>query len=364
MKVALVYDRVNKIGGAERVLQTFHEIFPKAPLYTAVYNSKKAPWAKIFPKVIPSFLQKIPFAQENHEFLGVLTPLAFESFNLSKYDLVFSVTSEAAKGINVKPGSYHICYCLTPTRYLWSGYNFYLNHPGKLGKIPFFPYLARPFLWYTKFWDRIAAQRPDKIIAISSVVKKRIKKYYQREATIIYPPVDVAFFKNEISQKEDFYLIVSRLEAYKKVDLAIQAFNRLGLPLFIIGKGSEEEKLKKMAKSNIKFLGQLTDTKLKDYYKRSKALIMPQEEDFGIVAIEAQAAGTPVIAFQKGGAIDTVIEGKTGVFFSQQKVESLIKAIRKFKRTKFKKEDLFKNALKFSKEKFKKEILSLISNYE
>ena len=366
MKVALVYDRVNKWGGAERVLLTLHEIFPKAPLYTAVYDSKKASWAKVFPKVIPSFLQKIPFAKTNHEFLGTFTPIAFESFDFNDYDLVISITSEAAKGIITEPGTLHLCYCLTPTKYLWSDYNFYLKNPGKLGKIPFFPYLAKPFLWYTGYWDKITAQRPDKIMAISSVVKNRIKKYYKRDSEIIYPPVDVDFFKNTkgngYKQKENFYLLVSRLVPYKRVDLAIRAFNKLGLPLFIVGKGVEEENLKKIAKGNIKFLGELTDEKLRDYYRRSKALVMPQEEDFGIVAIEAQAAGTPVIAFRAGGVLETVIEGKTGVFFDRQKPESLIKAVFKFKRLKFKKEDLLENALKFSKDKFKQNFLKLIND--
>ncbi len=365
MKVALVYDRANKWGGAERVLLTLHELFPKAPLYTTVYDSQKASWVKNFPKVIPSFLQKIPFAKTNHEFLGTFTPIAFESFDFRGYDLVISVTSESAKGIITDPETLHICYCLTPTRYLWSGYDFYLRNPGRPGKIPFFPYLAKPFLWYTRYWDKNAAQRPDKMIAISSAVKERIKKYYKRNSEIIYPSVDIDFFKDkkrDSTKKENFYLLVSRLVPYKRVDLAIKAFNELGLPLFIIGKGTERKNLKRIAKSNIKFLGELTDEKLRDYYRRSKALIMPQEEDFGIVAVEAQAAGTPVIAFKKGGALDTVIEEETGVFFDQQKPESLIKGVNKFKKLKFKKENLLKNALRFSKENFKQNFLELINN--
>lgn len=287
--------------------------------------------------------------------------MIFEAFDFSDFDLVISVTSEAAKGIIVQPSTKYLCYCLTPTRYLWSSYNTYFRKNSLIG------ILGEPAIKYLRGWDKIAAQRPDLMVGISTAVGNRIKKYYKREAKIIYPPVDVNFFKktknlNNNEQKQNFYLVVSRFVLYKKIDLAIKAFNKLGLPLFIVGKGVEEENLKKIAKSNIKFLGELTDEKLRDYYKRSKALIMPQEEDFGIVAIEAQAAGTPVIAFRKGGALDTVIEGKTGVFFDQQKPESLIKGVNKFERMKFKKEDLLRNALRFSKEKFKQNFLELINN--
>jgi len=364
MKTALVYDRVNKWGGAERVLLSLHEIFPDAPLYTAVYDAKKAGWAKVFPKVIPSFLQKIPFAKGNHEFLGTFTPLAFESFDLSEYDLVISVTSEAAKGVITRPSSLHICYCLTPTRYLWSGHDFYFKHPGKLNKIPYFRYLSRPFVSYARNWDMVAASRPDIYIAISTAVKERIRKYYDRDAKVIYPPVDTEMFvpKGRV-KKGNFYLLVSRLIPYKRVDLAIKAFNRLGLPLLIVGSGSEEAGLKRMAKRNIKFMGEMTDKKLADYYRKCTALIFPQEEDFGIVAVEAQASGTPVIAFKAGGALDTVIPGKTGIFFTKQTSSSLFSAVRKFQSLRFDIGQLRKSAERFSKERFKKEFLETVNNY-
>lgn len=352
-KVAIVYDRVNKWGGAERVLVALHEIFPEAPLYTAVYSSKKAKWAKIFPLVVPSFLQKIPLMQDKHEFLGTLTPLAFESFDFSEYDLVISVTSEAAKGIITKPGTLHLCYCLTPTRYLWSGYDIYFPKGSFLRRI------SAPAVNYLKKWDKIACQRPDLMVAISTAVRARIKKYYRRDSRIIFPPVDVEKFKGKRA-KENYYLLVGRLVSYKRVDLAVKAFNRLGLPLVIVGTGREERKLKAMAKFNIKFVGSLTDDKLADYYRRCAALIFPQEEDFGIAAVEAQAAGAPVIAFKAGGALDTVIDGKTGVFFEKQTVGSLVAAIKKFKHLRFNGNDLAKNAEKFSKENFKRKFLKLI----
>ncbi len=352
MKTAFLYDRVNKWGGAERVLLALHEVFPDAPLFTAVYSSENAPWAKVFPKIIPTFLQNIPLARDKHELLGTFTPIAFENLDLSGFDLVISITSEAAKGVIVRPPTKHICYCLTPTRYLWSGYDFYFKN--ELLKL-----ISKPAVNYLRNWDKIAAQRPDKMVAISHAVKKRIRKYYNRHSTVIFPPVEIDNFKIDISKKrkrESFYLVVSRLVPYKMVDLAISAFNDLGSPLYIVGAGSEKERLETMAKGNIKFLGHLTDIELADYYKRCKAFVFPQEEDFGIVALEAQAAGAPVIAYKAGGALDTVIEGKTGVFFDKQNKESLKKAIKKFEKLSFSQRDLIKNAERFSKKRFKREI--------
>ena len=353
MKTAFLYDRVNKWGGAERTLLALHDVFPDAPLFTAVYSAENAPWAKVFPEVIPTFLQNIPFTKDKHELLGTFTPIAFENLDLTSFDLVISVTSEAAKGVIVQPPTKHICYCLTPTRYLWSGYDIYFKNP--LLKL-----ISRPVVDYLRGWDKIAAQRPDKMIAISHAVKKRIKKYYNRHSEVIFPPVELDHFKKDSSDKKKrkkFFLVVSRLVPYKTVDLAVSAFNKLGLPLVVVGTGSEEEKLKNMAKDNIKFVGHLTETKLADYYKKCAAFIFPQEEDFGIVALEAQAAGAPVIAFKAGGALDTVIEGKTGVFFDKQNTESLVKAVRKFEKLSFSQKDLINNAKRFSKERFKREIL-------
>ena len=353
MKTAFLYDRVNKWGGAERTLLALHDVFPDAPLFTAVYSAENAPWAKVFPEVIPTFLQNIPFTKDKHELLGTFTPIAFENLDLTSFDLVISVTSEAAKGVIVQPPTKHICYCLTPTRYLWSGYDIYFKNP--LLKL-----ISRPVVDYLRGWDKIAAQRPDKMIAISHAVKKRIKKYYNRHSEVIFPPVELDHFTKDSSDKKKrkkFFLVVSRLVPYKTVDLAVSAFNKLGLPLVVVGTGSEEEKLKNMAKDNIKFVGHLTDTKLADYYKKCAAFIFPQEEDFGIVALEAQAAGAPVIAFKAGGALDTVIEGKTGVFFDKQNTESLVKAVRKFEKLSFSQKDLINNAKRFSKERFKREIL-------
>lgn len=352
MKVAIVYDRVNKWGGAERVLLALHEIFPKAPLYTSVYDPKNASWAKVFPKIHTSFLQKVPLAKENHEFLAIFMPLVFSLFDFSKYDLVISVTSEAAKGIKAKGKTKHICYCLTPTRYLWSGYNNYFR--GNFSKV-----ISWPAVKLLRFWDVKVSKNPDKMIAISTEVQKRIKKYYKRDSQIIFPPVQISTNRN-VNKENKYYLLVSRLDfGYKKVDLAIKAFNKLGLPLVIVGGGKEEKKLNKMAKENIIFAGRVGEKRLWEYYKGAIALIMPQEEDFGIVAVEAQIFGVPVIAFKKGGASDTVVDGKTGVLFDKQTVGSLTKAVRQFNRKRFNSKLIIENAKRFKESLFKKQFIDL-----
>ena len=342
MRTAIVYDRVNKWGGAEQVLLALHELFPKAPLYTSVYNKKTAEWAEVFPEVRTTFLQKIRFARTNHEYFAPLMPLAFESLTFNDYDLVISVTSEAAKGIITNPGTTHICYCLTPTRYLWSGYEDYFRSGAMRS-------LSKPLVGYLRKWDRIAALRPDHMIAISSAVQKRIKEFYDRESEIIYPPVEISKFKDQKlknkdsiallqnDKAEEYYLIVSRLVSYKKVDLAVKAFNSLGKNLVIVGKGKEEKSLKHIAKDNIKFKGFVTDEELASLYQNAKAFIYPQVEDFGITAVEAQSTGIPVIAYRSGGALDTVIEMETGVFFNDQKAGSLINAVERFEKRSFKK---------------------------
>lgn len=358
MKVALVYDRVNKFGGAERVLLALNKIWPEAPLYTSVYDSKGAPWAEVF-KVVPSFLQNFPFASSKHEWYSWLMPLAFESFNFDDFDLVISVTSEAAKGILTKPKTFHLCYCLTPTRYLWSGYEEYFRNR-------WLRLLTKPMVSYLRKWDEIASQRPDRYFAISLNVRERIKKYYGRESEVMYPPVDLDKFnvksrKSKVeSEDESYFLVVSRLVPYKRVDIAVETFNKLGWNLKIIGIGSEMGKLKRMAKDNIEFLGQLTDNELVSYYQNCQAVIFPQEEDFGLVPLEAQACGKPVIAYRSGGALETIKEGVTGVFFEPQTTEVLIEKILRYKDIKilgekFRLEDCRKQAEKFSEERFLKE---------
>lgn len=352
MKVALVYDRVNKWGGAERVLLALHEIWPQAPLYTAVYHPQTAPWAKVF-KVIPSFLDQLPLTKRRHEAFPYLMPLAFESFSFDDYDAVISVTSEAAKGIITKPQTFHLCYCLTPTRYLWSGYEDYFQ-----GKV--FRFLSQTIVSYLRKWDKIAAQRPDAYLAISKNVRQRIKKYYGRKSEVVYPPINLTKWRMGKQEPADYFLLVSRLVPYKKTDLVVKAFNQLGLSLKIAGLGNQLRRLKRMAKKNIEFLGELTDQELLSYYQKCQAVIFPQAEDFGLVPLEAQACGRPVIAYQGGGALETVIEGKTGLFFSPQTVGGLKEAIKRFDTASFNPGVCRQNAERFSQERFKKEIVRWI----
>lgn len=353
MKVALVYDRVNKFGGAERILMALHEIWPGAPLFTSVYNPDTAAWAKDF-KIISSFLQKFPLAKTGHELYPLLMPMGFESFNFGEYDVVISITSEAAKGIITKPGTLHLCYCLTPTRYLWSGYANYFETEKlrMLSKLP---------VAYLRKWDKVACQRPDEYIAISKTVQSRIKNYYHRESDIIYPPVDIDTFKiKNTTQSSRFFLVVSRLVKYKKVDLVVEVFNELGWDLKIVGVGREMKNLRGIGQGNIEFLGQLTDSELLTYYQNCQAVIFPQEEDFGIVPLEAMACGKPVIAFKKGGAQETIIDRKTGLFFEGQTRECLTTILKEFERIQFDPFVCRRQAEKFGKEIFKNNFVRFV----
>ncbi len=357
MKIALVYDRVNKFGGAEQILLALNQIWPQAPLYTAVYNSQTALWAKQF-KVKTSFLQKLPLAKTHHELYPLFTPLAFESLDLNDFDIVISITSAEAKAIITKPKTLHLCYCLTPTRYLWSHKQEYLNSPGlgvwsKLGKAVF-----KYTLPYLKQLDYLTSKRPDQYLAISTNIQKRIKKYYHQNSKLIFPPVNTGDFRWQPSK--DYFLLVSRLVPYKKVDLAIKAFNQLNQKLVIVGSGREKRALQKLAKSNIEFKGQLDQKQLVKLYSEAKGLIMPQDEDFGIVAIEAQSSGKPVIALGRGGALDTVIDKKTGLFFDSPTVDSLLRAMKQFSLHKWDHQLIQNHAKLFDASIFKNKFKSLV----
>jgi glycosyltransferase involved in cell wall biosynthesis len=356
MKVALVYDRVNKFGGAERVLLALHRLFPDAPLYTLVYDRQSTPWADDF-KVIPSLLNKFKFLRTKHEWLAPIAALGFESFDLREFDVVISITSTDAKAIITKPDQLHICYCLTPTRYFWSGEGEYASE----NKIKYIP---RWFYKYLRTTDLLISKRPDEYIAISDEVKRRIQKYYHRDSSIIYPSIDDKFYSKKFTPMidRDYYLIVGRLVPYKKTALAIMACNTLKKPLLVVGTGSELGYLKSLAGKTIMFTGAIDDASLINIYKNAKAVIFPQEEDFGLVPVEAQACGTPVIAYAKGGALETVIENKTGIFFEDQTVDSLKKAIIRFEKLALKPEDCHKNALRFNDATFRKNFLDYFAH--
>jgi glycosyltransferase involved in cell wall biosynthesis len=360
MKIAIVHDFLTYWGGAEQVLRSFHRIWPEAPIYTLLYDEKFV--KKYFPnaKIKGSFLQKFPkFLRNRKKYLLPLNAIAPETFDLKDFDLVISSSSSFAKGVIVKPKTTHICYCHTPTRFLWDWHKEYLreNNQGFLKKL-----LAAPTLHYLRMWDKSVADRVDYFIANSRTTQKRIEKFYRRKADVICPPVDVDKFKiknEKLKIKEkDYFLVVSRLSPYKKIDAAIEAFNKLDWPLLIIGAGEQEKNLKKISGKNIKFLGFKEEDELPAYYQNARALIFPGEDDFGITMQESMAAGTPVIALRKGGAIENVIEGVTGEFFDHPVAPLIAEAVVRFveNENKYNRETVMAAAEKFSRERFEKEI--------
>ncbi|MCK4636125.1 MAG: glycosyltransferase [Candidatus Moranbacteria bacterium] len=352
MKIALVHDYLVQHGGAERVLQCFCEIFPNAPIYTLVYNKEIMRDSFSDRRIYTSSLQKFPFSKKWHRIFPPLMPAAIEEFDFSMYDVVLSDSSSYAKGIITGANTLHICYTHTPMRYAWDDCQEYTDD----FYYPKFVKVLIPFMMnYIRVWDGVGSDRVDKYLANSEFVARRIKKYYKKNATVINPPVDIKNFS--ISNKtEDYFLMVGRLISYKKHNVAIEAFNKLGLPLKIIGRGPELQKLKKQAKSNIEFLERVNDEEITKYYSECKAFIFPQEEDFGIVAIEALAAGRPIIAFQGGDIVEHIEDGNEGVFFDKQTPESLIEAVKRFDGLKFDSQHNREVALKFDREIFKGKI--------
>lgn len=325
MKIALTHDHLFQIGGAEKVLLELHRVFPSSPVYTLIHNPENAELFRGL-DIKTSGLEKLPGGKKHFKWYLWLMPIAWEQFDFSCYDIVISSSSAFSKGILTPPNALHISYCHSPTRYLWSDANRYveeLSQPKIIKKI--LPLILNRL----RTWDYLAAQRVDKFIANSEFVAKRIKKYYQRSSTVIYPPVDTKqFYISPVLG--NYYILLSRLRPYKRVDIAIKAFNQLHLPLKIIGSGEELNRLKKIAKSNIEFLGEVSDIKRNQLLSKAKAFIHPQEEDFGIALVEAMASGRPVIAYKSGGALETVVEGLSGRFFEEQSWEALADAVIKF----------------------------------
>ncbi len=359
MQVALVHDFLNQYGGAERVLEAIHEVFPYSHVYTSLYDSTKLP-LRMRNWDIRSFrLPKLPLAH----FLKYYTafyPLLFENLDLRGYDLVISSTAFFAKGVQVRPGAIHISYVHTPPRFLY-------HYPAETGKRELFFY--RPILAvldnFFRIWDYQAAQRPDFLVVNSNEVARRVRKFYAREATVIYPPVELpksSYSAIVPSHRQFYYLVVSRLLSYKRIDLAIQAANLLKVPLKIVGTGKEEIRLKRMAGPTVEFLGFVSDQKLSDLYSGCQALIFPTNEDFGIVPVEAMYFGKPVLALAKGGALETVLAGKTGEFFREPTAESLAEVWRNFDPSKYKAKDCIAQAQRFSKDRFLKEFRNFVES--
>lgn len=367
-KIAIVYDWIDKWGGVERLLIALYQIFPKAIFFTSSSNLQNASWA-ININIKQSFMQGFPDIIKKNRILSLpFYPFAFESFDFNQFDIVISVTSSFAKAVVTKPGTLHICILLTPNRFLWVLPKEYLSSNFK-------KFFLHPYLEYLKQFDKAASWRPDKIISISQNVADRCKKYYKRKSEVIYPPFDIQYWENikdkiphlvsseKVKINKQYYLIVSRMEKYKKIDLVIKVFNELhNQKLVIVGIGSEENKLKKLANNNISFLDKVTDIELAKLYSNAQALIMPQEEDFGYVSLEAQFFGCPVIAYRKGGAIETVIEEKTGLFFNAQTSDNLVAALEQFHTISYNLQENtlnhgLENVSKYSKEIFIKKIL-------
>lgn len=348
-KIALIHDHLVQDGGAEQVLKALNEIYPQAPIFTLVLDRKNTNKHFADKDVRTSFLQRFPGGVKKYQWWLSLMPAAMESHNLMDYDLVVSSASSFAKGVITKPGAVHVCYCHTPTRYLWNDSHNYLREL-KVNK------LVKKTLPLTlhklRSWDRLAADRVDYFIANSQTVAERIKKYYGRDSKVIYPPVDVHKFKIS-SEPKNYYLAGGRLVPYKRFDLLVKAFSRMEIPLKIFGIGPEMKYLKKISKKNVEFLGKVSQEQKASLYSRCIAYLNPQEEDFGITTIEAMAAGRPVIAYRKGGATETVIEGETGEFFDEQIWEELADKVLRFKDN-YDSQKILSHAEQFSVENFKR----------
>ncbi|MFH1175328.1 MAG: glycosyltransferase, partial [bacterium] len=335
----------------------------KAPIYTLIYNPKEIGDNFKYSQIRTSFLQKIPFAKRYYRFFPILMPMAIEKFDFSYYDLVISDSSSFAKGIITKPCAKHICYCHTPMRFAWDDCQKYLD---EFNYYPKFAKKIAPFgMNYVRMWDQVAGARPDFFIANSQFISDRIKKYYNRQSQVIYPPVNVRKIQEKIKNlkpEKEYFLALARFLPNKKLDIAIDAFNNLGLPLKIVGSGPLYNFLKKKSKNNIEFLGNISEENLPTIYAQARGFICPQEEDFGIAPIEAMAAGTPIIAYRSGGITETVEDRKTGIFFNNQTAKSLEEAVKKFIscENQFNREEIMHCAENFDKEIFKKKIKEFI----
>jgi len=364
-KIAIVHDYLIDFGGAERVLLALHEIYPNAPIYVSVYRkSRLGKFAGKFKnaRIIQAGFGYLPFADKLISPFRFLLPAIWGSLDLTQYDLIISSASWAVtKGFEKKKGATEICYCHTPPRYLY-GYDTSRRFGGFMGKlVSFYGLIVNHFMLQ---YDFKQAQKVTFFVANSEEVKKRIAKFYRREATVIYPPVEIPDLRFKNEDLRSYYLTGGRLTAAKNFDLIIRTFNKLEMPLKIYGAGPLEGSLKNIAKANIEFLGKISDGEMEGLYQGAKAFILAQkDEDFGMTAVEATTYGTPVIAYRGGGYLESVIEGKTGLFFDDLNVGSLSSAVNKFGKVRFKPEDLINQSKKFSKERFKKEIMEFVNKH-
>jgi glycosyltransferase involved in cell wall biosynthesis len=358
MKTALIHDYLNQYGGAERVLEVFHEMFPQAPVFTSIYAPSMMPSHFRTWEIRTSFMRKLPLAAKLHQAYMPLYPTAFEKFNLSEFDLVLSSSSAFAKGVITEPEALHVCYCHSPMRFAWN-YHDYVAGESVPRRAHIFLSLI---LNYVRLWDEVSSSRVDAFVANSRVVARRIRKRYRRTATIINPPVDTRQYSPEPHGAHgDYFLIVARLIPYKRIDIAIDAFNELGLPLKVVGRGRQAAEMRARAEPNIEFLGAVPEAQLKKLYANCKAFIFPGHEDFGIAPLEAQASGRPVIAYGAGGALETVKHGVTGEFFVEQSADALAAAVSRFDGRAYDPAAIRRHAENFDTEVFKRRISQFIA---
>jgi glycosyltransferase involved in cell wall biosynthesis len=356
-KIALVHDYFIQMGGAERVAAAMHDSFPSAPIYTTVALQHRLPKELRGADIRTSAMQHLPAIEQRFRQYFLLYPFAVEHFDLSEFDLIFSSSSGYAKGVRRRSDAIHVCYCHTPMRWVWR-YDDYVAREsfGRVAKS-----LLPISLWGLRKWDLRAAQQPNYYIANSRLVAQRIKQVYGREAFVIPPPIDVDRFQMSATV-DDYYLVLSRLVPYKRIDLAIEACKRLNRRLLIIGDGPDRERLEKLAGPKTEFLGRQPDSQVNHYASRCRALLFPGEEDFGMVPLEVNAAGRPVIAFRGGGAIETVIEGVTGVFFNKPTSASLVEAIEEFESRSWRQQLLRGHAEKFDRSVFTFRVLQFLAS--
>lgn len=357
LKIAIVCDWLTVFAGAEKVVYEMHELFPKAPIYTSLYDRGNCS-AFEHADVRESKLAMVPGARKAHRLMLPFMPGVFERMDFSDYDIVISSSHSAAKGIITKPETLHVSYCHSPMRYAWDHSHSYQRNFKQFSVLSF---VYKPLLHRIRIWDRLAAERVDRFVANSKYISRRIDKYYACDSDVIYPPVDLTRFSAE-DDKADYFLAVGRLLHYKGFELAVQWANKTKSVLRIVGDGPERKYLERLAGDTVEFLGSVDDKRLEDLYAHAKALVYPGQEDFGITPLEAMASGTPVLAFGAGGALETVQEGVSGVFFKEQNVESMEKAYRQFKKIHWNANVIANAAQSFSSARFKSELLQFLES--
>jgi glycosyltransferase involved in cell wall biosynthesis len=357
MKIALVHDYLVQMGGAEKVLEELHRLYPRAPVFTSICKKKNLPSNWCDWDIHTSFLQPFAGMQAIHRAMLPLYPLAFESFDFQKYDVVISSSSAFAKGILTPPEVRHVCYLHSPMRFGWTPAAYLTSERMSLLS-RFIIYSINHFL---RVWDVSSVNRVDEIAVNSRAVAKRVWKYYRRKCVVIYPPVDVESFSVS-SDCGQYYIILSRLAPYKKLDIPIQVMTRLNRPLLVVGDGRQYAALCRIAGPSVKFAGQVSDEELRNLLPRAKALLLPGEEDFGIAAVEANACGVPVIAYGRGGALETQEDGVTGILFDEQNVEGLCGAVLQFERMRFDPMEIRRHSKRFSPSIFREQIRELVEH--